>query len=122
MNLKERAKRLSIYLPAIFIALRHKNLPVIAKIFAAITIGYALSPVDLIPDFIPFLGYIDDLVILPLLVSLTLKFIPKEIMVECLEKAQDWWKNGRPKKWYYAIPVVLLWFLIFLLIVWKIIK
>ena len=61
------------------------------KIVAAITIGYALSPIDLIPDFIPILGYLDDMVILPLLITLAIKLIPSNIMDECLEQNM----NGR---------------------------
>ena len=91
--------------------------PWYAKLFAAVTVAYTLSPIDLIPDFIPLLGYIDDLVILPLLVSLTVKGIPKEVWKTCCEKSENMWKDGKPKKWYYAVPIVVFWFVILLLIV-----
>ena len=65
MDLKARAKKLKADIPAIFLALKDKNTPLHAKIAAAVTVGYALSPIDLIPDFIPVLGYLDDLIILP---------------------------------------------------------
>ena len=65
MDLKARAKKLKADTPAIFLALKDKNTPLPAKIAAAVAVGYALSPIDLIPDFIPVLGYLDDLIILP---------------------------------------------------------
>ena len=116
MTLKERASRLKRDIPAVFLALKSKKTPVFAKILGAVTVAYALSPVDLIPDFIPVLGYLDDVLLLPGLVALTLRLIPKEVLEECRSKAQDMWQNGRPKKWYYAIPILLVWFLILALI------
>ena len=78
MNLKERAGKLKTDLPALFLALKDRETPVLAKVFAGIAVAYALSPVDLIPDFIPVLGYLDDVILLPGLVALTLKRIPPE--------------------------------------------
>ncbi len=121
MSLKERAKALKIYVPALFIAMKRKDTPVSAKILAGITVGYALSPIDLIPDFVPVLGYLDDLIILPLLAAMAIRRIPKEIMDDCLIKAEDLWAAGKPKKWYYAIPIVLLWAAIIAIILYKII-
>nr|WP_315019619.1 DUF1232 domain-containing protein [uncultured Aminipila sp.] len=117
MNLKDKAKALKILIPALFIAMRKKETPNIAKIIAGLTVGYALSPIDLIPDFIPILGYLDDLIILPLLVSLAIKLIPLDVMDSCKEEAAELWKTGKPKKWYYAIPIILIWgFILFLII------
>ena len=116
MSLKEKAAQLKIDVPAVFLALGDKKTPWYAKIFAAITVAYALSPIDLIPDFIPILGYLDDLVILPLLVALTVKFIPKDVFAEYRERAKGMWAEGKPKRWYYAIPIVLIWALIIFLI------
>ncbi len=79
MNFKERAKRLKSDIPAIFLALKDKDTPIIAKILAGITVAYALSPVDLIPDFIPVLGYLDDLLILPALAALTINILHRNI-------------------------------------------
>ncbi|MDO4500120.1 MAG: DUF1232 domain-containing protein [Erysipelotrichaceae bacterium] len=117
MNLKERAKSLKSDIPAVFLSLKDKETPFIAKIFAFITVAYALSPIDLIPDFVPVLGYLDDLLILPLLVALTLKFIPGEIMEKNRELSGDLWKDGKPKKWYFALPIVVIWLLIICLII-----
>ena len=97
--------------------LKDKHTPIIAKIFAAITVGYALSPIDLIPDFIPILGYLDDLILLPVLVTLTIHFIPHEIFERYKLEAEGIWKNGRPKKWYYSIPILLIWLSIIIMII-----
>ena len=112
MNLKERAKKLKTDIPAIFLALKDKETPIIAKIFAGITVAYALSPIDLIPDFIPILGYLDDVILLPAFVALTIKFIPNDILDKKRKLSERMWENGKPKKWYYAIPIVLIWILI----------
>lgn len=118
MNLKERAEKLKTDIPAIFLALKDKETPVAAKLVAAVTVAYALSPIDLIPDFIPVLGYLDDVILLPALVALTVRLIPRETMEKNRKLAEGLWKNGKPKKWYYAIPIVLLW----LIVIWLILK
>jgi len=117
MNLKERARELKTDLPAVFLALKKKETLVSAKICAGVTIIYALSPIDLIPDFIPVLGYIDDLIILPALVALTIKLIPKEIFEQCRTDSEGLWQSGKPKKWYYALPIAAIWLLILFLVV-----
>ena len=117
MTLKERASSLKKDIPAVFLALKAKETPILAKIMAFLTVAYALSPVDLVPDFIPVLGYLDDVLILPALVALTVKLIPKEIFERYRQEAEGMWRNGKPKKWYYAVPIVLLWVLIICLIV-----
>lgn len=117
MNIKERAKRLKSDIPAVFIALKDKETPLMAKILAGITVGYALSPIDLVPDFIPILGYLDDIILLPALVALTIKLIPNEIWSRSKEKAAGLWDDGKPKKWYYAIPIILAWGLILMFII-----
>ena len=117
MTLKERASSLKKDIPAVFLALKAKETPILAKIMAFLTVAYALSPVDLVPDIIPVLGYLDDVLILPALVALTVKLIPKEIFERYRQEAEGMWRDGKPKKWYYAVPIVLLWVLIFCLIV-----
>jgi len=109
IDLKTRAKKLKSDIPAVFIALRKKETPVIAKLFAGITIGYALSPIDFIPDFIPVIGLLDDIILLPILVAITIKLIPKEVFQQCRIEAENLWRKGKPKRWYFAIPILLLW-------------
>ncbi len=116
MNLKQRAKKLKVDIPAIFIALKKKETPILAKVLAAITVAYALSPIDLIPDFIPVLGYLDDLILLPGLVAITIKLIPDKVFDDCRMESEGLWQKGKPKKWYYAIPIVLIYILIVFLI------
>lgn len=118
MKLKERARRLKSDIPAVFLALRDKETPIVAKIFAAVTVAYALSPIDLIPDFIPLLGYLDDIILLPALAALTIRLVPKDVMERCRKQSEGMWENGKPKKWYYAVPIVLIW----ILIIWLIVK
>lgn len=91
MDPKERAKQIKVDIPAVFIALKRKETPVIAKMLAGITIIYALSPIDLIPDFIPVLGYLDDVIILPGLIALTVRCIPPDIFAECRIHAEGLW-------------------------------
>ena len=122
MSLKDRAKQLKTDIPAVFLALKRRETPWGATVLAALTIGYALSPIDLIPDFIPVLGYLDDLIILPAMVALTVRLIPAEVMADCRAQAEGMWQNGKPKRWYYAIPIIAVWLLIVFLIVRAVVK
>ncbi len=117
MNLMDRAKKLKIDIPAVFIALRRSETPIVAKIIAGITVAYALSPIDLIPDFIPILGYIDDVILLPGLVALTIKLIPPEVFEDCRAQSEGLWQDGKPKKWVYAIPIIAIWLLVAFIVV-----
>ena len=108
-KLTERAKKLKTDIPAVFLALKEKKTPWYAKVIAAVVVVYALSPIDLIPDFIPVLGYLDDIIILPALIAWCIKCIPKEVFADCRKRSEGLWGAGKPKKWYYAIPFVLIW-------------
>ena len=119
---KERAKKLKTDVPALFLALKDRETPILAKLFAGITVLYALSPIDLIPDFIPLLGYLDDLILLPALVALTIRFIPKEVLEKNRKAAEGLWQEGKPEKWYYAIPLLLIWAVVIGLIVLAFLK
>lgn len=118
MTFKERAEEWKRNVPAVFLALKDRDTPLIAKILAGITVAYALSPIDLIPDFVPVLGYLDDMLLLPGLIALTVKLIPKAVWARCRAESENMWEDGKPKKWYFAIPIVLIW----LLLVWLIVK
>ncbi len=112
MNLKERAEKLKEDIPTLFLSLKDSETPLLAKVLACIVVVYALSPIDLIPDFIPVIGYLDDLILLPILVTITIKLIPESVLENNRELSKSLWNNGKPKKWYYAIPFLFIWILI----------
>ncbi len=96
---------------ALYLASKHPRTPWYAKVLAALIIGYALSPFDLIPDFIPVVGYLDDLIIVPLGIALLIKIIPRDILEECRAKAEAELSRKKPKSWVAAIIIVLIWLL-----------
>lgn len=102
---------------ALYLAFKRSDTPIIPKILSIIVVAYALSPIDLIPDFIPVLGYIDDLILIPLGIGLSLKLIPKEIMNEVLEEAKNKQIEEIPEAKIGAMIIVGIWvitgFLIF---------
>lgn len=117
-KLKAWAADLKAALPAVFLALKDAQTPLLAKALAGLTLAYALSPIDLIPDFVPVLGYLDDMLLLPGLIALTVKLIPREVWRRCRSKAEGLWADGRPKKWVFALPILLFW----LLLLWLLVK
>ena len=116
-KLTQRAKDLKTDVPAVFLALKAKRTPWYAKLLAIVIVVYALSPIDLIPDFIPFFGYLDDIILLPALIALCVKCIPQDVLADCRARAKDMWGSGKPQKWYYAVPFVLIWAVLIALIV-----
>ncbi len=108
---KIKSKRLKSEVYAVYLASKDPRTPWYAKILAALIIGYALSPIDLIPDFIPILGYVDDLILVPLGIVLLIKIIPKDILEECRVRAEDHFSDRKPKGWAAAVFIVLIWLL-----------
>ncbi len=106
---KQRARQLKVEVYAIYIAYRDPRVPWYARIFAACVVGYAFSPIDLIPDPIPILGYLDDLILIPLGVALALKMIPTEVMAESREKAREIIRRGQPVNRTAAVVIVAIW-------------
>ncbi|MCF0237636.1 MAG: DUF1232 domain-containing protein, partial [Sphaerochaetaceae bacterium] len=102
-KIREKANEIKENLPVVYLAFKGGDIPLRAKVFAIFALVYALSPIDLIPDFIPFIGYLDDLIVLPFLILLTIKAIPKETIEKYKEQAKDLWKEGPPKRWFYGI-------------------
>jgi uncharacterized membrane protein YkvA (DUF1232 family) len=94
---------------------RHRDMPWMPKILALLVVGYFLSPIDLIPDFIPVLGYLDDLILLPISIYLILKLVPQPVLTECRVQAEAWVAGHRPtpKSITAAIVITLLWVLFF---------
>jgi uncharacterized membrane protein YkvA (DUF1232 family) len=96
-NLKTWAKVLKREVMTLWFALKHPQTPWHARTLAAILTAYALSPIDLIPDFIPVLGYLDDLIIVPAGVWLLLRIVPDQILIDCRTQADEWVRQGRKK-------------------------
>ncbi len=112
---KQRARKLKAETYAIYLAYKDPRTPWYARIFAACVVGYAFSPIDLIPDPIPVLGYLDDLVLVPLGVALALKMIPQTVLAECREKAQAAMSQGKPINWAAAGVIIAIWLLLVML-------
>ena len=107
---------------ALYFAYKDPRVPWYAKVFMAAVVGYALSPIDLIPDFIPVLGYVDDLIIVPAGVALVLRMVPGDVLEECREKAKSDSISGKAK-WVAALVIIsVLLLVIYLLVrlIWQI--
>ncbi len=107
--LQRRARDLKTETFALYLAARHPGTPWYAKLLVAAIAAYALSPIDLIPDFIPILGYLDDLILIPLGVALAVRMIPQPILEECRARAQDIIARGRPVSRIAGAVIVVLW-------------
>lgn len=107
---------------ALYLACLHPRVPWYAKALALIVVGYALSPIDLIPDFIPILGYLDDMVLIPLGIMLVLRIIPVEILAECREKAETIVGQVTRAGKVAAAVFVLVWIATAALVVWLIVR
>ncbi len=118
MSFREKMKEISIKITQVYVSIKSIKTPWYAKVVGVAAVIYALSPIDLIPDFIPIIGYLDDLIILPLLITFTIKLIPKQLWQEFEEESKFIWKVGKPVKWYYALPVILIWLLVVSLILY----
>lgn len=114
---KRHARRLKLKTYAIYLAYKDPRTPWYARLVAACVVGYAFSPIDLIPDPIPVLGYLDDLVLVPLGVWIVLKMIPPPVLAECQEKARLAFEEGKPTNWVAAVLIIALWLLLAALIV-----
>ena len=113
---KSWARKVKRDVVALYLAARDRRTPIIAKITAAGVVAYALSPIDLIPDFVPVLGYLDDLVIVPLGILLVVSLIPPELMAEFRCEAAQ---RGRlPAHWGGAAVIIGLWVISVLLVGW----
>src|ERR671917_539216 len=114
MNLeswKQRARQLSAQTYALYLAYRHPRTPWYAKVFAALVVGYVFSPIDPIPDFIPGVGLLDEMVVVPIGVLLAAKMIPREVMDECRGKAREVAEGEKPVSRVAAVVVVAVWLL-----------
>lgn len=95
----------------LWFARRHPGTPWQAKALAVVVVAYALSPIDLVPDFIPVLGYLDDVLLLPGLIWLTVRLLPADVLAQCREQADAWLaaSRSRPRSLGGAVAIVVLW-------------
>lgn len=106
---KQRVRELEAETFALYLAARHHATPWYAKLLVAGIVAYAFSPIDLIPDFIPILGLIDDLVLLPLGIALAIKLIPPAVMTECRARAAAAISDRKPASRIAAAIVIAIW-------------
>jgi len=106
---KQKARQLKAETYALYLAYKDPRVPWYAKVFAAMVVGYAFSPIDLIPDFVPVLGYLDDLVMVPIGITLALKMVPKTVLDECRQEAREVMTQGKPTNWVAAGAIVVVW-------------
>lgn len=108
-NIKARARRLKAETYTLYLVVRDPRTPWFAKLLAGIVVAYAFSPIDLIPDFIPVLGYLDDLLLLPLGIWLAIKLVPEEVMQDCRARAEAGIETTGPANRAAAVVIVLIW-------------
>ena len=107
---------------ALFLAYRDPRVPWYAKLFGALVVAYAFSPIDLIPDFIPVLGYLDDLILIPLGIALAIRMIPRPVMEECLWKAEQMLSGKKPRNWIAGGAIIAIWIVVLSIVVMAIIR
>lgn len=118
-SLKQLTKKLKKETYAIYLASKDSRTPWYARLLSIIIVAYAFSPIDLIPDFVPILGYLDDLIIVPLGIWFVIKMIPKNILDECRERAEAMQSQRKPTNFIAASTIVLIWLLLGILaVVW----
>lgn len=115
-KLQKWAYTLKDNLYTLYLSYHRKDVSLIAKIVAIIIVSYALSPIDFIPDFIPIIGFLDDIILLPLGIALAIKLIPKVIWNECKIKAQKMTLRSLPRSKVAALVVVVIWILTLIII------
>jgi uncharacterized membrane protein YkvA (DUF1232 family) len=106
---KQRVRHLKTETYALYLAYKDARVPWYAKVLIAFVVAYTFSPIDLIPDFIPVLGYLDDLIIAPLGIALAIRMIPQDVMAECRQAAQEAVGQDRPTSWAAAMVIVAIW-------------
>jgi uncharacterized membrane protein YkvA (DUF1232 family) len=111
-NSNKLAKKLKKQVYTLFFAYKDARTPWYAKLFTACVVAYAFSPIDLIPDIIPILGYLDDLILVPLGVAIALKIIPKPVLADSALKADDLMIHGKPKNWVVGVFIIVIWLLL----------
>jgi uncharacterized membrane protein YkvA (DUF1232 family) len=118
-KLKQRARGLKAETFALYLAARDPRTPWCAKLLVAGIVAYAFSPIDLIPDFVPVLGYLDDLILIPLAIALVIRLVPDSVLADCRAQAQETFKNWAPVSRLAGAVIVVIWLaLAALCVVW----
>ena len=117
-RLRAWAKRLKAELLALYLAYRHPRTSLYARVFAIVVVAYAFSPIDLIPDPIPVLGYLDDLILVPLGIAIAVRMIPPGVLDECRTEVREGGVETGPKGTAAAVAVVTIWLLVAALVVY----
>jgi uncharacterized membrane protein YkvA (DUF1232 family) len=119
VELKQRARHLKAETFALYLAARDPRTPWYARLLVAGIVAYAFSPIDLIPDFVPVLGYLDDLILIPLGIALAIRLVPDSVLAECRARAQEAIQNGKPVSRVAGAVIVVVWLVLAALcIVW----
>ncbi|MDP9437325.1 MAG: YkvA family protein [Actinomycetota bacterium] len=111
-RLEAWARRLKTELLALYLAYKDPRTPAHARVLAIVVVAYAFSPIDLIPDPIPVLGYLDDLILIPLGIALAVRMTPPDVLTECREEARSIGDRAGPKGTAAAVVVVVAWLLL----------
>ena len=111
-KLKNYAKTVKQDLVVLYLSYKDPRTPLYAKILAMCVVAYAFSPIDLIPDFIPIIGYLDDVILVPLGIIVTLKLIPSAVLEEKREQARHMEKSDKPKNWFAGAVFIVIWILL----------
>jgi uncharacterized membrane protein YkvA (DUF1232 family) len=111
---REWARSIKRDVVALWYAARDPRVPWYAKAVAACVVAYALSPIDLIPDFIPVLGYLDEVILLPALIWFTVRLLPPEVLQSSREQAERWMaeRAAQPRSWAAGVAIVVIWLLV----------
>lgn len=118
-ELKQRARHLKSETFALYLAARDPRTPWYAKLLVAGIVAYAFSPIDLIPDFVPVLGWLDDLILVPIGIALAIKLVPHPVLAECRARARETMRNGKPVSWIAGAVIAAIWLVLgALFIVW----
>lgn len=111
-KIKSFAKKLKQDLLVLYLSYKDPRTPMYAKVLAMCVVAYAFSPIDLIPDFIPIIGYLDDLILVPFGIFLALRVIPSDVLEEKREMAINMKKKDHPKNWFVGVIFILIWILL----------
>ena len=117
-KLKQRAYQLKTETFTLYLAARDRRTPWYAKLLVAGIVAYALSPIDLIPDFVPILGYLDDLILIPIGIAFAIKLIPDSVLGECRARAREATQNGKTVSWVAGVVVIVIWLAVAMMGAW----